>query len=374
MIEVKEVIGKKMQRQFVNFPIDLYKGNPCFVPPLYMDEMKIFKKNFTYSDTCEWICFNAYKDGKMAGRIQGILQKASNDLRNEKRVRFCRIDGIDDFEVFKALFEAVENWAKEKGMEEIVGPLNYSDLEREGLLIEGFNEMSTFEEQYNAPYYQKHIEALGYKKEVDWTESKIYLPDTIDLKLETMADYILKRYNLHIGKAKNVNEFLDKYADKFFNLLDVSYKDIYGTVPFTEGMKKNMIDNFKLIIDLKYVTVVLNEKEEMVALGLAFPSLAKALYGTGGHLFPHTLIKILWTLKHPEVIDLGLIGVAPNYINTGVSVVVCNFLTKMLQTKGVDHAETNLNLETNFAIKNTWKRFKEVENKRRRSYVKRIVG
>lgn len=374
MIEVKEVKTKKMQREFVNFPLDLYKDNPCFVPPLYSDEMKIFKKNFTYQDTCEWICFNAYENNKMVGRIQGILQKASNEIRNQKRVRFCRVDGIDSFEVFKGLFEAVENWAKTKGMDEVVGPLNYSDLEREGLLIHGFDQMSTFEEQYNAPYYQTHIEALGYKKEVDWTESKIYLPDKEDPKIDTISEYIMKRYNLHIGQAKNVNDFLDKYADKFFDLLDVSYKDIYGTVPFTDGMKKNMIENFKLIIDLKFVSVILNEKEEMVCLGLAFPSLAGALKGTGGHLYPSTLIKILKAVKNPKVIDLGLIGVAPDYLNTGVSTVVCNILAKMLKTEGVEYAETNLNLEDNAAIKNTWKRFKEVENKRRRSYVKQLTG
>ena len=374
MVEIKEVKTKREQKEFIEFPLNLYKGNPYFVPPLYSDEKKMFRKDFVYNDICETICYNAYRDGKIVGRISGIEQKSSNSIRNQKRVRFNKFDCIEDFEVAEKLFEAVEKWALERGMDTVCGPLGYSDLEREGLLIEGFDQLSTFEEQYNAEYYQHFIERLGYKKEVDWYESKIKLPTNDDGSIKKMADYVLKRYNLHIGTAKNINEFLKKYADGFFSLLDESYKDIYGSVPFTDGMKKMMISNFKLIIDLNHVVVVLDENEKMVLLGLCFPSLAKPLQGTKGKLTPLTLIKLLRTIKHPEVIDLGLVGVDPKYLNCGINTVVCAGLMDMLKDPNVKYAETNLNLENNYSIQNMWKRFDSERHKKRRAYVKELGG
>lgn len=372
MITVKEVTTKKMQKEFLDFPLKLYKGNPYFVPPLYSDEKKIFRKDYVYADTCKAVYFNAYEDGKMVGRISGFIQTASNEKRNEKRIRFTRLDGIDSREVFEALFKAVEDWGRAQGMDTICGPLGFSDLEREGLLVDGFDQLSTFEEQYNYDYYMKHIEALGYEKEVDWTESKICAPDDYNGDLDKIAEKIMQRNNLHLGQAKNVNDFLNKYADKFFELVDSSYNDLYGTVPFTDGMKKMMIDNFKLIIDLRYVAVVLDENENLVCLGLCFPAIGEALQKSGGHLTPAALIKLLKAIKHPKVIDFGLIGVAPEYANRGVSVIISAALLHMLQDDNIDHAETNLNLEDNHAIQNQWKRFKEEKHKRRRSYVKAL--
>lgn len=374
MIEIKEVKTKKQQKEFLDFPNKLYKGNSCYVPPLYMDEKKIFSKNYVYNDTCEAVYFNAYEDGRMVGRVSGIIQRASNEKRNEKRVRFTRLDGIDSADVFEALMNAVETWGAQKGMDTICGPLGFSDLEREGLLIEGFDELSTFEEQYNAPYYASHLENLGYAKEVDWTESKIRAPKDYDGSLDKMADFILKRYNLHIGTAKNTNDFLKKYGDAFFELLDVAYADIYGTVPFTEGMKNMMYDNFRLIIDLKHVAVILDENERPVCLGLCFPSIARAVQKSSGHLTPAAIVRVLSAIKHPKIIDLGLVGVDPEYANRGISVVVSAALMRMLNEDGVEYAETNLNLEDNYAIQNQWKRFDETKHKRRRAYVKSLKG
>ncbi len=192
--------------------------------------------------------------------------------------------------------------------------------------------------------------------------------------MQKMADFVMKRYNLHVGKAKNVNDFLNKYADAFFNLLDISYENLYGTVPFTDGMKKIMIDNFKLIIDLKHVVVILNEKEELVCLGICFPSLAKAVQKSGGRLTPAAIIRVLKAIKNPEIIDLGLIAVHPDYLNRGVTAIISAELIKMLKSGNVKYAETNLNLENNFAILNQWKRFDSVTHKRRRAYVKRLNG
>lgn len=373
MLEIREVKTKKEQRAFLNFPLKMYKDNPCFVPPLYMDEKKIFNDDYVYLDTCKAVYFNAYRDGKQVGRISGILQKASNELRNEKRVRFTRFDAVNDLEVAKGLFAAVEKWALDRGMDTVCGPLGFSDLEREGLLIEGFDQLSTFEEQYNADYYQRLIEECGYEKEVDWLESKIMLPENDDGTLEKMTDFIMKRYDLHFGQSKNTRDFLKKYADQFFELLDSAYADIYGTVPFTDGMKKMMMDNFKLIIDTKHVAVILDQDEQVVCLGICFPSIARAVQKSGGHITPAAFVKLLRAIKHPKIIDLGLVAVRRDYLNRGIATAISAELMKMLREDGVEYAETNLNLEDNSAILNMWKRFKTEQHKRRRSFVKKLV-
>ena len=373
MIEVRPVRTRREQRQFLNFPLDLYKGNPCFVPPLWMDEKKIFDKGYVYRDTCEDECWLAFKDGKVAGRIQGILQKASNEKTGEKRIRFTRFDSIEDFEVAKALFEAAEDWARKLGMDTVCGPLGYSDLEREGLLIEGFDQLSTFEEQYNAPYYPEFIERLGYTKEIDWNESQLRSPSPEDAQeLRKLSEFILKRYNLHIGKSRSTNDFLRKYADGLFEVLDHSYDGLYGTVPFTDGMKKLLIDNFKLVVNPKRTAVVLDENEKVVAFAVSFASLAKAVQPSRGHLTPLALIRLLKALRKPEIIDLCLVGVEPEWLNRGVSTVFVAGMVDMLEDPRVKYLETNLNLEDNYTIQNMWKRFDRTIHKRRRSYIKKL--
>ena len=371
MIVIEEVKTKKQQKEFIDFPLKLYKGNPYYTPPLYMDEKKIFRKDFVYNDMCQSIHFNAYKGGKMAGRISGILQRAANEKTGKKQVRFSHFDIIEDEEVAHELLKTVENWAKQIGMNEVIGPLGYSDLEREGLLIEGFDYPATFEESYNYPYYQRFIENYGYQKDVDWTGSRLRIPKDYDGEVDKLAAFVMKRYNLHLGTARSANEFIKKYADGIFELLDKSYELLYGTVPFTKGMKKMMIDNFKLVIDVKYVAVILDENDNMICFGLAFPAIADAVRPSGGRLTPLTLIRLLKALKKPNVIDLCLIGVDPEWLNRGVSVIISAEMMKML--KNVEYAETNANLEENYAIQNQWKRFDEQKIKRRRCYIKTLT-
>lgn len=371
MIEIREALSKREQREFLEFPNRLYKGNSCYVPPLYIDEKKIFSKDYLYYDTCEAVYFNAYRDGTIAGRISGILQKASNLKTGENRIRFTRFDCIEDFEVAKALFAAVEDWARSKGMDTVCGPLGFSDLEREGMLIEGFDQMSTFEEQYNAPYYPEFLEKLGYKKEVDWFEYRIFAPSPEDeAELQKMSDFVMRRYKLRFGPARSGKDFLKKYMDGFFEILDKSYDLIYGTVPFTEGMKKLLVSNFNLIIDEKHAAVILDENNNVILMAICFPSIAKAMQKAGGHLTPRAIARFLKDRRTPEVIDLGLIGVDPAWLNRGVSVCVAAELAKMLHRKGTLYAESNLNLEDNYAIQNLWKRFNHIQNKKRRCYVK----
>ena len=372
MIEIKEVKTKKEIKEFINFPLNLYKNNPYFVPCLYGDEKKMFKKNYLYCDQALSICYNAYKDGKIVGRIQGIIQQASNKKWNQKRVRFTRFDSIDDQEVASSLFSSVVSWAKEQGMEEIVGPLGFSDLDREGLLIEGFDQLSTFEEQYNYEYYSKLIENYGFSKEVDWIERKLTLPGPLDERFERITGRIMKKFNLHFSTCKNVKEFIKRYADQFFDIIDETYKDIYATVPFTEKMKKNLISNFKLIVKIENVTVIVDENDKVVAFGLYFPSIAKSVRDTKGKLFPFGFIKILKEINHPEGIDLALIGCKEEYQLKGVSSALIFEVMKMLKKPNIKWAETNLNLEDNENIINQWKNFENVLHKRRRCYVKKI--
>ena len=375
MIVVREVKTGRERREFLNFALDLYEGNPYFVPPLYADERKMFRKDYVYRDSCEYVFFNAYKDGVLVGRIQGIIQKDANAKNNEKRCRFCRFDAVDDLEVSRALFDAVEKWALAKGMDTLVGPLNYSDLEREGMLVDGFEEPATFEENYNYSYYKDHVEALGFQKEVDWTASRLYGAESSEAleELEELVAFIFKRYKLHYGTAKNGRDLLNKYADGIFDLLDTSYEGLYGTVPFTEGMRKLVLENFAMVINPEHTAVILDENEKLVCFGLSFPGLAKALVGTRGKYTPLTLIKLLLAIKNPEILDLCLVGVDPEYLNRGVSGALSLAIMKMLRDNPrLKWADTNLNLEDNYAILNSWRRFKREECKRYRAYVKKI--
>ena len=338
-----------------------------------MDERNLFGSKNIYNDCCDAVYFNAYRDGRVVGRIMGVIQKACNEKNRERRVRFGRFDSIDDQDVADALFKAVESWAVAKGMDTAHGPLGFSDLEREGLLIEGFDQPCTFEEQYNAPYYQKLIEACGYTKEVDWNESQLRVPAGYDGSIEKLGELVMKRYKLRRGPARDVSDFIDRYADGLFELLDKSYDKLYGTVPFTDAMKKQIIDAFRFIVDLRFVAVVLDENDKMVAFGVCFPGISDAVRRSGGRITPGMLLRILKAKRKPRVIDLGLVGVDPDYMSMGIGAAFAGAVMKMLREDGIEYAETNLNLEDNTAIQSLWNCFDRKVNKRRRAYVKKLV-
>lgn len=373
MIEIRQVKTKKQQKEFLEFPLKLYKGNPYFVPPLYGDEKSIFKDNYMYYDQAEAIYFNAYRDGKIVGRIGGILQKASNRKWKQNRVRFNRFDCIDDQEVANALFKAVEDWARSKGMEEVVGPLGFSDLEREGLLIEGFDQLCTFEEQYNYDYYQRLIENYGYTKDVDWVERRIRIPaNGIDERIPRVSYELMNKYNLKFVKVKSTGELLKKYVDQIFELWDEAYDKIYGTVPFTDSVKKAMLAQFKLVIDNRFITLIVDENDKIVAFGVVFPSMSKAVQKSGGRLTPACLCRLLRDIRKPKVVDMALIGVTEAYKNKGIALALVSVFTERMIKYGIEYAETNLMLEYNSPIQNLWKHFDTTLNKRRRCFIKKI--
>lgn len=372
MITVKEVKSGRERKAFLDFPNELYKNNPCYVPPLYMDEKKIFGKQNAYYDTCESIYFLAYRDGKVVGRISGMIQHASNAKTGERRVRFNRFDSLDDQEIANALFGAVEKWALERDYDTVCGPLGFSDLEREGLLIEGFDQTNTYEEQYNHPYYAKLIENCGYGKDVDWLEYRIFKPKEINKKIERIAQLTCQRYGLRMAESKSAKEFLAKYQDGMFHVLDEGYKELYGTVPFTDRMKKQLVEQFNLIIKKDYIGAILDKEDNVVGFGLCFPAIGEAFAGGNGKLTLPAISRFLKIIKTPKHLDLALIAVLPKYRNLGINAIVLDGLIKLMIEKDIEFCETNLCLENNYRIQATWKYFDHIQHKRRRSFVKKL--
>lgn len=373
MLEIIEVKTRKQRKEFVEYPLRLYKGNPYFVPPLYGDEMSMFTDKNVYSKTCDSVYYLAQRDGKTVGRIQGIVQKQYNEINGTKQVRFSRFDCENNEETAKALFDTVETWGRAQGMDTMIGPSGFSDQEREGLLIEGFDYLSTFEEQYNYEYYANLIESCGYVKSVDWLERRLFKTPQQDERLEKFGKRALEKYNLHrVGDGMSKRAFINKYKDGMFYVLDECYKDLYGTVPFTEEMKKQLLDQFMLLLNKDYLMAVCNEKEEVVAFGVCIPGFGRALQKSGGRLTPAGIVRLLKEVKHPKSIDLALIGIMPEYRKSGLTALVITELNNMLNKPGIEYLETNLNLETNTQIQATWKHFDNIQHKRRRGYKKSL--
>lgn len=373
MVEIREVKTKADIKEFIEFPLRLYKDCTYFVPPLYGDEKKLLSGG-TDTEVSESVFYLATREGETVGRIHGIIQKQYNELHSERRVRFTRFDSIDDTEVSEALFGAVCDWGRARGMDTLCGPLGFSDLDREGLLVEGFDEDSTFEEQYNYEYYGRLIESFGLEKEIDWLEFELRAPERRNEMLKRVADRALEMNKLHIVDSSKMSKraYVNKYKDGFFDCIDECYGKLYGTVPFTDEMKDEIISQFMLIINKKYLFLICDEQERVVALGLCFPGFGKALQKSGGRLTPMALLRVLKDVRAPKVVDLGLVAVRPEYQSSGVNAAMVNGLCEMLLSGDVERLETNLNLETNDAVIAQWKHFTKRQHKRRRAYVKSI--
>ena len=373
MIEIKQVKTKKQQRDFVNFPIKLYRNNPNYVPLLSLDEMQIFNKKSIYYEDCDIICFLAYKNKEVVGRIAGIEQKSYNKKNKEKRCRFSRFDCINDVEVCSKLVESVENWAREKGLTVIHGPLGFHDLDREGLLIEGFDEQATFEENYNAPYYKDLLEKCGYLKEVDYLAFSIVPPKQIDERVKRISDAVLQRYSLHIANEKHIGKYLKLYKDQIFDVIDEAYGDLYGVIPYTDGLRKSIISQFKLLLNTTCICTILDKDNKVVAFGLGLPSLASAVQKSKGRYLPTGIFRILKARRTFDVFDFALIGVRKQYLNSGINAIILQYIIENCQKKGVKRIETNHSLETNDRIIHTWKNFENNrQHKRFRCFIKQL--
>ncbi|MBQ8849479.1 MAG: GNAT family N-acetyltransferase [Clostridia bacterium] len=372
MVKVRQVKGRRDIKEFIELPLRLYKDCPYFVPPLYGDEKKLLRSGGN-SDTADSVFFLAERDGKTVGRIQGIIQKQYNELHGCRKLRFNRFDAIDDKEVSGALFSALENWGREKGMEELCGPLGYSDLDREGLLVEGFEENSTFEEQYNFEYYGALVEAAGFCKDVDWLEFELSMPEKRNAMLHRVAERSLELNKLHVADTRmSKKEYIGKYRDGFFDCLEECYRHLYGTVPISKEAQDELISQFMLILNNEYLVFICDKDERVVGFGLCFPGIGDSLKKSGGRLTPVALCRLLSAVRSPETIDLGLVAIRPEYQNAGLNAIIIDALLNILEEGKVKRCETNLNLETNTPVIAQWKYFTARQHKRRRSYIKKI--
>ena len=376
MLKIVPVNNKKLLRKFVSFPLELYKDCPFFVPPLYDDELKALdpKKSVHIGPDAMAQCFLCYQDDKIVGRICGIISNLYNEKNNAHRVRISRFDCINDVEVARALFGAVEKWGLGHGMTTIHGPLGFNDLEREGLLIEGFDKNPTFESNYNFPYYQELFEKLGYTKEVDWIEFQIPMPDEIDERNTRISKIVSKRLKIHEVEVKSVGWLVDNYANKIFDLLDEAYGILYSTVPITPKVRKSLIPQFKLVLNKNLISVLVDENDKIVAFGLVFPSIAEGVQKAKGRLFPFGWIPILKSIKKFDVVDFALIAVHPDYQDKGVTSIIFHNMLERLMKLNVKMAETNLQLEENEKVQQLFKQYNPHLARRRRCYVKSLIG
>ena len=374
-ILIKKVSNKKDLKRFIRFNYELYKNNPYSVPDLYDDMVGTFstEKNAAF-EFCEADYFLAYKDDKLVGRVAAIINRRANETWNKKEVRFGWIDFVDDPEVSKALLDTVEAWGKERGMEAIVGPLGFTDLDAEGMLVEGFDQLGTMSTIYNYPYYPQHMERLGFEKEADWVEYKLTVPDKLPEKFVRISEIILQKYNLKIKKLKRSEIKEKNYGQKIFDLINEAYAPLYGYSKMTQGQINQYIKTYLPLIDLRMVSLVEDEAGELVAVGISMPSLSKALQKAKGKMLPFGWFHLLKALfvKKPDVLDLLLVGVKPEYQSKGVNALLFYDLVPTYQKMGFKYGESNPELELNKKVQAQWSAFESVQHKRRRAFRKSI--
>ncbi len=373
MVTVKRITTKRDLKKFVDFPLTLYRDVKAFVPPIYGDELDDWNpaKN-PASEYCDWECFLAYKDGKLVGRIGAILSHAANQKWNTARMRFTHVDFIDDYEVSEALFFAVEEYAKENGCTEVHGPLGWTDMDREGMLLEGYDKRSMFITFYNFPYYHDHLERLGYVKDTDWIEYKITIPNEeseIYQRICRLSEYAKKRYNLRLVAPKCRKDFYP-HLKALFALANEAYSQLYGMVPTSIAQQERCAKSFVPLMNPDYVCFVYNELDELVGFGVCAPSLADAFKKCNGKLFPFGFAGVLKALKKNDALDMFLIASRPDMQQKGVNSVVIEHIFKSCIKNGIKYAETGPMLETNHKIHSQWRGFPLDLHKRRRCYIK----
>ena len=375
-VEIKRVTKKSELKRFIRFNYEFYKNNPYAVPDLYDDMLGTFspKKNAAF-EFCEADYFLAYREGRIVGRVAAIINHRANEQWQKKTVRFGWIDFIDDLEVSRALIGAVKQWGKERGMDTIEGPLGFTDMDAEGMLIEGFDQLSTMATIYNYPYYPEHMEKLGMEKSADWVEMKIYVPDEIPEKHKRISDIIARKYNLHVRKLTSKREVLRSgLAHDIFRLINDAYAPLFNFSRMTERQIDQYVRMYVPVLDLRMVSMVENEQNEIVAVGISMASLSEALQKAKGRLLPFGWFYLLKALfwKRPKMLDLLLVGVRPDYQNKGVNALLFTDLIPVYQQLGFEYAESNPELELNEKVQNQWQYFKTEQHKRRRCFKAQI--
>lgn len=374
-VTIHKVTTKDDLRKFIQFGIDLYEGNEYFVPPLIYDERATLSRSKNPAfEHCDASYFLAYRDKEIVGRIGVIINYKANEKWNERNARFGFVDFIDDNEVVDTLFGAAESWARSRGMEKIHGPLGFTDLDHEGMLVEGFDQMSTFSTIYNYPYYVDHMERLGYVKDQDWVEFLITIPQEMPERFLRASEIVKKRFGLavkHLQSKKDVYP----YAREIFKLINRSYKDLYGFVELSEKQIDYYVEMYIPMLRLEFLTLVVRQEDnKLVGVGIGLPSIAKALQKAKGRFLPTGWYQLYRALKGKDndVLDLLLVAVDSEYQGKGVNALLFNEFIPAAIRLGFKYAESNPELDLNLRVKSMWNDVDARQTKRRRAFIKQL--
>ena len=372
---IKTVTTKKDFKVFARFANNLYKGNKYYVPSMPFDDLNTFDKNkngaYEFSEAEFYL---AYKDGKLAGRVAAIVNHKANEAWKVEQVRFGWIDFIDDMEVSAALLDAVIAFGKARGMKQIVGPLGFTDFDPEGMLVEGFDRLSTMALIYNHPYYPEHMKKLGYVKETGWVEYRITIPEQLPERHIQLAELVKERYNLKVVKKTKAQIRKENYGHKLFQLINETYCVLYGYSLLSPKQIDQYVDLYLSLVDTDMLTFVEDKNGDLIGAGISIPSLSEALQKCNGEMFPFGWWHLLKTMffKKPDTLDLLLIGVRPDYQSKGVNSLIFCDLFENYKKLGFKYAETNANLETNAKVQAMWHPFEKEQHKRRWVFAKEI--
>lgn len=374
-VTVKKVENNRQLKLFVDFPNKLYKESPYYVPELFDDAVNTLRKDRNAAfEFCDADYFLAYRDGEVVGRIAVIENKASNEKCGQKAARFGWVDFIDDAEVVDALFAAAEGWAREHGLHEIQGPLGFTDLDREGMLIEGFDRLGTMSTMYNHPYYPQHMERMGYVKDVDWVEFLLKIPEKKWEKAERVAAIVERKFGLRTVRCKSRSELAKRYGYQLFSLVNECYAPLYGFTPLTDKQIDQLIKMYLPVVDLRLISLVVDKDDNLVGMGVSIYSLSEALRKCRGRMLPFGwwyLLKALF-VKPPKRLDFLLVAVKPEYQSKGVFALIFNQMLDNFMALGIVDVESNPELETNHKIQSQWSEFEKEQHKRRRAYKKEL--
>jgi len=373
MIEVREVTTRKGLLQFIKFPFTLYRGSPYWVPPLIREELKALSpgKNPAF-ETCAAKYWLAYSGNSICGRIAGIINRTYNEIYQTHHARFGWIDFVDDPAVSSALFNTVETWARQEGMTALHGPLGFTDMDPEGMLVEGFEELGTIATIYNYPYYPVHAERNGFRKDTDWLEFRVNVPTSIPEKADRIAALAVERRRVHLLDARKAKDFLP-YAHGIFNVINETFKNLYGFVPLSPKQIDAYVKQYIPNVVPDYVKVILDEHDTVAAFVIAMPSMSKAFQKAHGRLLPFGIFPILKALRNPRSIDLFLGAVRTNLQGKGVDALLMTELAKSCIKNGIVDAESNVELEDNRLVQAHWKYFERRQHKRRRCFIKELT-
>lgn len=373
-VEIKVVETKEDLKKFVLFGNELYKNNPYHIPVLVKDELETLDKDINPAfEFCEAVYYLAYKNGRIVGRIAGIINHRANEAWNQTHARFGFVDFINDNEVVDALFDTVAKWAKSKGMDMLHGPMGFTDMDKEGMLVEGFDRLGTMITIYNYAYYPKQLERIGFMKDQDWKEYLITIPDSIPERHVRISNLVSQKYGLSVLKFKS-NKELIPYGPVVFELINKCYANLYGFSQLSDRQIQYYSKLYMPLLRPDFVTMIRRDKDEkIIGFGLALPNLSRALRKANGSLFPFGFIHLLRALKgRPRVVDLYLMGVLPEYQNRGVNALLFNDLIPIFRQSGAKFAESNPELETNMSVQLQWNYFERKHHKTRRAYIKPI--